>query len=99
MGQHGQTDYRPLRAAPQKTLGHFICEMTARGARLGLIGGLGIGATTFYYQELVRAHQLSGCIPDLTIVHADVDQVLEWVNAGNGAFRGIASHAAPKYDR
>src|SRR5688572_22136198 len=72
-------------------------DKTARGARLGLIGGMGVGATTFYYQELVRAHRLRGCVPDLTILHADVDQVLRWVNAGNVI--SLAQYLAEFMDR
>lgn len=44
---------------------------------LGLIGGLGPGATVHYYQELVKAHA-----GEMLIVHADVDQVLGHVARG-----------------
>ena len=49
---------------------------------LGLIGGLGVGATVYYYQELVKAHAAHGCIPNLVIVHADMQRVLKHAAAG-----------------
>ena len=44
---------------------------------LGLIGGLGVGATVYYYQELVKAHASPGCVPNLVMVHADMQRVLK----------------------
>lgn len=49
---------------------------------LGLIGGLGPGATAHYYQALLRAHDVRGVAPDLLIAHADLGFVLEQVRAG-----------------
>jgi aspartate/glutamate racemase len=49
---------------------------------LGLIGGLGVGATIHYYQELVKAHAARGWTPHLLIVHADVNRVLTYVREG-----------------
>jgi len=49
---------------------------------LGLIGGLGVGATVYYYQELVKAHVARECVPNLLIVHADVNRVLQYAAAG-----------------
>ena len=43
---------------------------------LGLIGGLGPGATIHYYRELIAAHGARRCVPRLLISHADVDRVL-----------------------
>jgi aspartate racemase len=43
---------------------------------LGLIGGIGPAATEFYYRQLVRAHASAGCALDLTIVHADVQELV-----------------------
>ena len=43
---------------------------------LGIIGGLGVGATVHYYQAIVRAHKELGRAPRLLIAHADVDRVL-----------------------
>jgi len=49
---------------------------------LGLIGGLGVGATIYYYQELVKAHLERGQVANLLILHADVNRVLEYAAAG-----------------
>ena len=45
---------------------------------LGLIGGLGVGATIYYYQELARARTPLR----LLMAHADVQQVLQHVRDG-----------------
>jgi aspartate racemase len=49
---------------------------------LGLIGGLGVGATVHYYQELAKAHAARGCVPNLVMIHADVNRVLQHAAAG-----------------
>ena len=51
---------------------------------LGLIGGLGVGATVHYYQELVKAHAARACVPNLVIVHADVNYVLKLAASRRG---------------
>jgi aspartate racemase len=48
------------------------------GICLGLIGGLGVGATVYYYRELVKAHAAHAFVPNLLIVHADVNRVLKY---------------------
>ena len=53
------------------------------GLCLGLIGGLGVGATVYYYQELVKTHAARGCVLNLLILHADVNRVLQYAAAGN----------------
>jgi aspartate racemase len=50
---------------------------------LGLIGGLGVGATIYYYQELVKAHLERGQVANLLILHADVNRVLQYAAAGD----------------
>lgn len=60
---------------------------------LGLIGGLGVGATVYYYQELVKAHAARGCVPNLVIVHADMQRVLK--NAGVGETAVLAAYLTP----
>jgi aspartate racemase len=50
---------------------------------LGLIGGLGVGATVYYYQELVKAHAARGWTPHLLIVHADVNRVMTYARDGD----------------
>jgi aspartate racemase len=44
---------------------------------IGLIGGIGPAATEFYYRNLVRAHAAAGRPMDLTIVHAEVRDLLQ----------------------
>lgn len=48
---------------------------------LGLIGGLGPGATVLYYRELIAAIEKQGRVPRLLIVHADIDYVYARVTA------------------
>ena len=48
--------------------------MTGREGRcLGLIGGLGPGATVHYYRGLLAAHAAQGRVARMLIAHADVD--------------------------
>ena len=49
---------------------------------LGLIGGLGVGATIYYYQELVKAHLEQGQVANLVMLHADVNRILQYAAAG-----------------
>jgi aspartate racemase len=60
------------------------------GLCLGLIGGLGVGSTIHYYRELVKAHAARGCVPNLLILHADVDRVLKY--AANGDTTQMAEY-------
>ncbi|HME10511.1 MAG TPA: aspartate/glutamate racemase family protein [Bryobacteraceae bacterium] len=46
---------------------------------LGIIGGLGVGATVHYYQELIKLHE--GYLP-LLMIHADMERVLRHAQAG-----------------
>jgi aspartate racemase len=64
---------------------------------LGLIGGLGVGATVYYYQELVKAHAARGCVPNLVIVHADMQRVLKHAGASETAV--LAAYLAPLIER
>ncbi len=59
---------------------------------LGLIGGLGPGATIHYYRELVKAQA-----GEMLIVHADLDRVLSDVQRGDRA--GLAQYFARMIDR
>jgi aspartate racemase len=59
---------------------------------LGLIGGLGPGATIHYYRELVEAQA-----GEMLIVHADLDRVLGDVQRGDRA--GLAQYFARMIDR
>ena len=59
---------------------------------LGLIGGLGPGATVHYYRELVKAHA-----GEILIIHADMDRVLGAVERGD--ITGLATYLAGLTDR
>jgi aspartate racemase len=65
-------------------------DKTSRGRRLGLIGGLGVGATVYYYRELAKAHAVQGRALDLLIAHADMERVFGYVRAGARA--GLAEY-------
>src|SRR5262249_29231808 len=51
-------------------------------AGIGIVGGLGVGATVHYYEKITAACKAQGVVPDLAIVHADVDYGQGWVRAG-----------------
>jgi aspartate racemase len=57
-----------------------------------LIGGLGVGASVYYYQELAKAHTARGRVLNLVMAHADVERVLGAVQAGDK--EGLASYLA-----
>lgn len=61
-----------------------------QGRCLGLIGGLGPGATVHYYDALLRAHAARGLAPDILIAHADLGRVLGAV--GRGDNEGLARY-------
>jgi aspartate racemase len=50
---------------------------------IGLIGGIGPAATEFYYKGLVKAYASADKVLELTIVHADLRDLLR--NLANGA--------------
>jgi aspartate racemase len=62
------------------------------GRCLGLIGGLGPGATIYYYRGLLAAHAAAGKAARLLIAHADVNQVRAFVENDNRA--GLARYLA-----
>ncbi|CAN5439304.1 aspartate/glutamate racemase family protein [soil metagenome] len=41
-------------------------------AAVGIVGGLGVGATVHYYEKIAAACKARGVVPDLVIAHADV---------------------------
>lgn len=49
---------------------------------IGVVGGLGVGATVHYYEKITAACKARGVVPDLVIVHADVDYGQGLVRAG-----------------
>ena len=48
--------------------------MSKEGKLLGLIGGLGPGATVHYYRGLIAAHAAQGRVARMLVAHADVDR-------------------------
>lgn len=54
-----------------------------KGRCLGLVGGLGVGATTHYYEKLAKAHEAQGRTLDIVIIHAETSRVFEYVQAGD----------------
>jgi len=50
---------------------------------LGLLGGLGVGATIHYYQNLVKGHNEQGRTLDIVITHSETSRVFEYVQAGD----------------
>lgn len=66
------------------------------GRCLGLIGGLGPGATVHYYRQLVAAHERRGRTLRLLIAHADIQHVYALVAAKDldGLARYLAALAA-----
>ena len=52
-----------------------------RNQCLGLIGGLGIGATMHYYRDLTMSSRASGQPLNLLIAHANLTQVFAYVRA------------------
>ncbi len=51
-------------------------------ACIGIVGGLGVGATVHYYEKITAACKARGVVPDLLIAHADVDHGQGLVRAG-----------------
>jgi aspartate racemase len=62
------------------------------GRCIGLIGGLGVGATVHFYRELAQAHAQRGRVLNLVMAHADVNRVLGAAQAGDKA--GLAEYLA-----
>jgi aspartate racemase len=54
-----------------------------KGRCLGLVGGLGVGATIHYYRELARAHEQQARSLDIVIAHAETSRVFDYVQAND----------------
>jgi aspartate racemase len=59
---------------------------------LGLVGGLGVGATIHYYQELAKLHAARDRALNLVMVHAETSRVFDHVRAEDRA--GLAQYLA-----
>ena len=66
-------------------------------ACVGVIGGLGVGATVHYYEKITAACKARGTSPDLVIAHADVDLGQALVRAGK--LDELAGYLASFIDR
>ncbi len=54
-----------------------------KGRCLGLVGGLGVGATIHYYAKLAHAHEAQDRTMDIVIAHAETSRVFEYVKTGD----------------
>jgi aspartate racemase len=68
---------------------------TAR--RLGLIGGLGVGATIHYYERLAKAHEAQGRTLDIVITQAETSRIFDYVQANDR--EGLAEYLKGYIDR
>jgi aspartate racemase len=50
---------------------------------VGLVGGLGVGAAIYYYEQLAKAHAERGRRMDFVMVHAETDRIFEYAKAGD----------------
>ena len=66
-------------------------------ACVGIVGGLGVGATVHYYEKITAACKARGVVPDLVIAHADVDYGQGLVRAGK--LDELADYLAQFIDR
>ena len=66
-------------------------------ATVGIIGGLGVGATVHYYEKITAAGKARGIVPDLVIAHADVDYGQSLVREGK--LNALAVYLAGFIDR
>ena len=66
-------------------------------ACVGVIGGLGVGATIHYYEKITASCKARGMVPDLVIAHADVDYGQGLVRAGK--LDELAGYLASFIDR
>jgi len=49
---------------------------------VGIVGGLGVAASVDYYERITAQCKARGVVPDLVLVHADVDRGQGFVRAG-----------------
>ena len=64
---------------------------------VGIVGGLGVGATVHYYEKITAACKARGVVPDLAFVHADVDYGQALIRAGK--LDELASYLATFIDQ
>jgi aspartate racemase len=66
-------------------------------ACVGIVGGLGVSATVHYYEKITAACKARGVVPDLVIIHADVDRGQGFVR--DGELDALADYLASFIDR
>jgi len=72
--------------------------MTARSPRcLGLVGGLGVGATVHYYRALAKAHAARGMVMRMVMEHVDTRDVFGFMSSGDSV--GLAHYFADSLGR
>jgi aspartate racemase len=49
---------------------------------VGIVGGLGVGATVHYYERIAALCKARGVIPDIVMAHADVELAQSFVREG-----------------
>jgi aspartate racemase len=64
---------------------------------VGIVGGLGVGATVHYYEKITAACKARGVVPDLVIAHADVDRGQSLVR--DGKLDALAAYLAGFIER
>src|SRR5690348_5525096 len=74
-------------------------EPAQRSRHVGLIGGLGVGATVIYYKAIAAGCASHGSVPRMTIAHAHTPTVLAHAEAGRiddlaGYLAGFAAELA-----
>jgi aspartate/glutamate racemase len=50
-----------------------------KGRCLGLLGGLGVGATIHYYRKLASGHDEQGRTLDIVITHSETSRVFDYI--------------------
>ena len=56
---------------------------TSNGRCLGLVGGLGVGATIHYYDKLAKAHEARGRSLNIVIIHAEISRGFAYMEAND----------------
>jgi len=64
---------------------------------VGIVGGLGVGATVDYYKRITAACKARSVVPDLVFVHADVDRGQGYVR--DGKLEALADYLAGFIER
>jgi aspartate racemase len=66
-------------------------------ACVGIVGGLGVGATVHYYEKIAAACTARGIVPDLLFNHADANTGQVFIRAGR--LDRLGDYLAPYIDQ